>query len=573
MHKTYLKALFFLLLLSQNKTTAQIGIGTTNPSISSVLDITSTNRGLLIPRITLISASDVVTISSPTTSLLVYNNGFVPNGYYYWNGTLWVKLEIAGNSGWSLSGNSGTVSGTNFIGTTDPVDFRIKTDSTDRLNIANSSGQLQTFASGTATIPAYSWVSDTNTGVYGNGADNLGISTNGTERISINSTGQVLINTPVAVAGERLTVSNTTASDYAINGYSTANGVGVYGKNTGSGYGVYGYNSSGTAIYGLSAGMSNSGIIGKSTALLGIGTTGTVTGNIAIGVLGNASGTDSNGVVGFASGTGSDGVYGEATQPARSGVWGLNNNATGNGVLGTTTGSSGIGVSGISTGATGFGGSFTGNQWGTKGIATITGIVNDATNRAAFTGNYFSSGITSENVYVGARIGGVHYKILGTGGGSVSTTMKTSDGERILFAPEAPENWFFDIGEVQLTNGKATVQLDAIFAECISDSKPFKVFVQGGENTLGSIRISRNQKEKSFLVEDMGGSSNGTVQYNIYAIWKGKENIRLPELKEEEKPKTTKIKSSKVNSSDENNFSEPKSLKLLNFRNSQETSK
>ena len=519
------------------KAVSQVGIGTTSPSASSILDITSTNSGLLIPRVTLINSSDIVTIPSPTTSLLVYNNGFAPNGYYYWDGTLWVKLEIAGNLDWSLSGNSGTVSGTNFIGTTDPIDFRIKTNSTDRLNIDNSSGQIQTFTTGTAITPAYSWNSDTNTGIYINGADNLGISTNGTERISINSTGQVLINTPIAIPSERFTVSNTTPSDYAINGYSTADGVGVYGKNTGTGYGVYGYNTTGTAVYGLSTGMSNSGIKGKSTALLGIGATGTVVGNIAIGVLGTASGTDSDGVVGFASGTGSDGVYGEATEAGRSGVWGLNNNATGNGVSGTTTGSSGIGVTGISTGATGFGGSFTGNQWGTKGIATITGIANDATNRAAFTGNYFSSGITSENVYVGARIGGIHYKILGTGGGSVSTTMKTSEGERILFAPESPENWFFDIGEIQLINGKATVKLDAIFAECISDSKPFKVFVQGGENTLGSIRITRNQKEKSFLVEDMGGSSNGIVQYNIYAIWKGKENIRLPELKEEDKPK------------------------------------
>jgi hypothetical protein len=92
----------------------------------------------------------------------------------------------------------------------------------------------------------------------------------------------------------------------------------------------------------------------------------------------------------------------------------------------------------------------------------------------------------------------------------------------------------------------AKVQLDPVFVETISDSKPFKVFVQGGENTLGSIRITRNQKEKSFLVEDLGGPSNGIVQYNIYAIWKGKENLRLPELKEKDKPNPITIESQKI---------------------------
>jgi len=50
---------------------------------------------------------------------------------------------------------------------------------------------------------------------------------------------------------------------------------------------------------------------------------------------------------------------------------------------------------------------------------------------------------------------------------------------------------------------------------------------------LGSIRITRNQTDKSFLVEDIGGASSGIVQYNIYGIWKGKENLRFPEFKPE----------------------------------------
>ena len=135
--------------------------------------------------------------------------------------------------------------------------------------------------------------------------------------------------------------------------------------------------------------------------------------------------------------------------------------------------------------------------------------------------------------------------------------MKTSQGERIMFAPEATENWFFDMGEVQLVNGKATVQLDPLFTETISDSKPFKVFVQGAENTLGSIKITRNQTEKSFILEDLGGNSNGIVQFSIYAIWKGKEDIRMPELKEKSILKPTEIETQVVT---KNNFENQKQV-------------
>lgn len=104
---------------------AQVGIGTTSPSASSMLEISSTNSGLLIPRVALTSTSDILTIVSPVTSLLVYNSGFSPNGYYYWNGTVWVQMA-ASNTAWTLTGNTGTAVATNFFGTTDDVDIVFK---------------------------------------------------------------------------------------------------------------------------------------------------------------------------------------------------------------------------------------------------------------------------------------------------------------------------------------------------------------------------------------------------------------------------------------------------------------
>ena len=78
---------------------AQVGIGTTTPAASAKLDISSTSKGLLIPRVALTGTTDAVTISSPAVSLLVYNttaNSYVTPGYYYNSGTsgspLWVKL-------------------------------------------------------------------------------------------------------------------------------------------------------------------------------------------------------------------------------------------------------------------------------------------------------------------------------------------------------------------------------------------------------------------------------------------------------------------------------------------------
>lgn len=129
----------FISVLGNSICNAQVGIGTVTPS--GTLDITSTNDGLLIPRIAL-SATNVATVLTPTVSELVYNtftSALGPNqvapGYYYWNGTLWVPFSTGNLSGWSLTGNTGTSPVTNFIGTTDAVDLVTKTNNAERMRI------------------------------------------------------------------------------------------------------------------------------------------------------------------------------------------------------------------------------------------------------------------------------------------------------------------------------------------------------------------------------------------------------------------------------------------------------
>lgn len=92
------KILFFLLI--SLTALAQTGIGTTTPNASAKLDVFSTNKGFLPPRITLTGASGVSTIATPVAGLLIYNTataGTAPNnvvpGYYYWNGTFWSQIS------------------------------------------------------------------------------------------------------------------------------------------------------------------------------------------------------------------------------------------------------------------------------------------------------------------------------------------------------------------------------------------------------------------------------------------------------------------------------------------------
>ncbi len=91
------------LLLGIAESYAQVGVGTALPNNSSQLDVVSTNKGVLIPRVALTSSSDASTITSGNVeSLLIYNTsntGDVSRGFYFWSGTKWEKLVGTNDSG------------------------------------------------------------------------------------------------------------------------------------------------------------------------------------------------------------------------------------------------------------------------------------------------------------------------------------------------------------------------------------------------------------------------------------------------------------------------------------------
>ena len=77
----------------------QVGIGTSSPNNSAVLDIQSNSKGVLLPR--LLEAQRNA-ISSPATGLLVFQSDGV-SGFYFYNGTAW---QLVGGSGTASSGGS-----------------------------------------------------------------------------------------------------------------------------------------------------------------------------------------------------------------------------------------------------------------------------------------------------------------------------------------------------------------------------------------------------------------------------------------------------------------------------------
>lgn len=69
-----------------------VAIGTSTPDPSAILDISSSNKGLLGPRVALSSITDVETIANPGLGLIVFNTGsggLKYSGYVYWDGSLW----------------------------------------------------------------------------------------------------------------------------------------------------------------------------------------------------------------------------------------------------------------------------------------------------------------------------------------------------------------------------------------------------------------------------------------------------------------------------------------------------
>ncbi|PMD98815.1 hypothetical protein BWI97_03100 [Siphonobacter sp. BAB-5405] len=88
MYKLFTPIFFLISVLSAS---AQMGIGTSTPDPSAALDITSTDKGLLIPRVTLADRPGSPGKAAPTLGLMVFQTDNDP-GFYVYDGTSWDKM-------------------------------------------------------------------------------------------------------------------------------------------------------------------------------------------------------------------------------------------------------------------------------------------------------------------------------------------------------------------------------------------------------------------------------------------------------------------------------------------------
>jgi trimeric autotransporter adhesin len=122
-------AIVSAILMLTSKSFAQkdnVGIGTTQPDNSALLDLNSTKKGLLIPRMTLLQRGEII---SPAVGLMVFQTDFL-SGFYYYNGEKWQPLsndsqKSVASTAWETDGNAGLPSSA-FIGTVDTVSLAFK---------------------------------------------------------------------------------------------------------------------------------------------------------------------------------------------------------------------------------------------------------------------------------------------------------------------------------------------------------------------------------------------------------------------------------------------------------------
>lgn len=271
----------------------------TPPVASAMLDVTSTSKGMLIPRMT---AAQKTAIASPATGLLIYQTT-PPVGFYYFNGIIWTGIET-GPAGGDLTGTypnptlvTSGVSAGSYGGTTQAPVLTI--DAKGRVTAASN-----TTISG--VVPGGSAGGVDLTGTYPNPVlTTTGVSagTYGTSTtvpvITVNSKGRVTSasTTSISFPSAGWSLSGNSGTNPASNFVGTTDGVPLRFRinNVWAGE-LNGTNTS----YGLNAGVSvSSGIFNVAIGLSALQANTTGQTNVAVGVnslIQNSSGNNNTAI-------------------------------------------------------------------------------------------------------------------------------------------------------------------------------------------------------------------------------------------------------------------------------------
>lgn len=153
-----------LALLCQVSFAQNVGINSTGtaPDASAGLDVSFTDRGLLIPRVALTATNAAGPVSSPTNSLLVFNTATagsggtaVTPGYYFWYNNQWNVLATGGSSPFSpwtgvsthiYNNNAGSVYvGSSTIPASNPYKFLVDAGTTTSYNLMGAKGSYNNY--------------------------------------------------------------------------------------------------------------------------------------------------------------------------------------------------------------------------------------------------------------------------------------------------------------------------------------------------------------------------------------------------------------------------------------------
>jgi hypothetical protein len=406
----------------------------------------------------------------------------------------------------------------------------------------NNSGYGAVFGDGTEGMPGMGGESDTGIGVFGgsitpaNGQEGvMGF----TSAMYSGTHGSEATSQVAGVWGD--TAGNPNPGGHAAGVIGTAdnaNGGGFYNNSQGNptvwAQNYSGGGGAGGGPYGLYATISGAG----GTAVTGI-----------------SSGDASEGVSGIAQSGGSDGVYGEADGTVDGkgyvsiGVQGFAKQATG--VMGTSVNNSAtayaIRSNGYVAGVWGDTNSaFQASVGGGDGVAA--GVMGTADNNLAADFINNSAEYPAIEAYNSSGASGLFKTLMastpdgacgiGSGGslsctGQVKALVSTAAGAHRVetYAPQSPENWMEDYGNGTMERGVALVRIDPGFAETISETPDYHVFItpNGDAEALYVIHKTAAGFE---VRESKGGTSSLTFDYKIVARRRGYEAQRLVDVTE-----------------------------------------
>jgi hypothetical protein len=488
------------------------------PHSSAMLDIKSTTRGLLIPRLTM---TEMNSVSSPAAGLMIFNT--TSSNFYFYTGTGWGKIVGSDDGDWTISGSNiySALSGNVGIGNTNPV---------QKVDI---SGDVDISYPGTGS----------------------GLTVSGTTTAALAT---------ITNAGDGTGFSAGTTNGSAGSGTS-----GVYGYNFGTGAGIYGksYKSTGYGIKGENSSCGNSGYIaGQNYGVYGLNS------NSNYGYLGGASygasgyysngnygvmGTPTYGIYGYLATTneGHYAIQGSGVQSSSAVGSGYAYSNTLGGVRGYTYWGNPytFGVAGYSyvdyarSGGT-FGSCVAGLYWGCLGYKNSGGTIYGGYFTSSTIGSgksslpRINSGIAAWGDLFGADIHGDVYGAFVEGGdyglfsngiivrNNLDIHLQENDkGDNIvLYTNVTTDATVQTCGYATLSGGQCIVAFDPSFADAVSSAAPVIVTLTPMGNTSG-VYLSEVDSKGFTAMENNNGKSSAMVSYIAVGKRKGYENPSLPQ--------------------------------------------